>query len=101
MSCKTSITTSSGTFSFSEKVMSRCEAKKYCRDKDAILAPITTQEDKDAVKKMLDSDCSLWTQYSDSTTLDLMYIHVATSRSASLRMESSTTKIFTDHSMMM
>ena len=66
MSCKTSITTSSGTFSFSEKVMTKCEAKKYCRDKDAILAPITTQEDKDAVMKMLESDCSVWKQYTDS-----------------------------------
>ena len=57
MSCIKSITTSSGTFSFSEKEMTRCEAKKYCRDKGQILAPIMTQEDKDAVLEMLDPNC--------------------------------------------
>ena len=57
MSCIKSIKTSSGTFSFSEKEMTRCEAKKYCRERGQILAPITTTEDKEAVLKMLDPDC--------------------------------------------
>ena len=57
MSCLKNITTSSGTFSFSEIQMTRCEAKTYCRDRGQILAPIMTQEDKDAVLKMLDPNC--------------------------------------------
>ena len=57
MSCIKSITTSSGTFSISDEKMTRCEAKKYCRDKGQILAPITTQKDKDAVVKMINPYC--------------------------------------------
>ena len=65
MPCKKSVTTSSGTFTHSETEMTRCEAKKYCRDNGAILAPITTQEDKDAVLGMLDRDCG-WKSFYDS-----------------------------------
>ena len=63
MSCTKSITTSSGTFSYSDTTMTRCEAKKYCRDEGKILAPITTQEDKDAVMKLLDYKCSKFHMY--------------------------------------
>ena len=64
MSCPKSVTTSSGTFSFSEKQMTRCEAKKYCRERGQILAPITTQEDKDAVLTMFNDKC--FNHYSES-----------------------------------
>ena len=57
MSCPKSVTTSSGTFSYSERQMTRCEAKKYCRERGQILAPITTQEDKDAVLTMFNEKC--------------------------------------------
>ena len=57
MSCPKSVTTSSGTFSFSKERMTRCEAKKYCRERGQILAPITTQEDKDAVLSMFHHTC--------------------------------------------
>ena len=48
-----STTTSSGTFTVVNKEMTRCEAKKYCREKGQILAPVTNQEDKDAIMKLI------------------------------------------------
>ena len=57
MSCITNTTTSSGTFLFSKGHMTRCEAKKFCREKGGVLAPITTQEDKDAVLEMINPEC--------------------------------------------
>ena len=64
MSCPKKVTTSSGIFSFSERQMTRCEAKKYCRKRGQILAPITTQEDKDAVLTMFKDKC--FNNYSES-----------------------------------
>ena len=57
MDCGFSTTTSSGTFTAYNKKLTKCEAKKFCRDKGHILAPITTQEDKTAVLKLLDTRC--------------------------------------------
>ena len=57
MSCITNTTTSSGTFLFSKGHMTRCEAKKFCREKGGVLAPITTQKDKDAVLEMINPEC--------------------------------------------
>ena len=53
MACSMSTTTSSGTFTVVNKEMTRCEAKKYCREKGQILAPVTNQEDKDAILKLI------------------------------------------------
>ena len=57
MHCSNKVTTSSGTFTAYNDKMSRCEAKKFCQNKGHILAPITNQEDKDAVIKMLYPGC--------------------------------------------
>ena len=57
MKCGFSRTTSSGTFTVYHKKLTKCEAKKFCRDKGHILAPVTTQEDKDALLDLLDDEC--------------------------------------------
>lgn len=57
MPCSNKVTTSSGTFTAYNNEMTRCEAKKFCQKKGHILAPITSQVDKDAVLKMLDQNC--------------------------------------------
>ena len=59
MPCSFSTTTSSGTFTITNKEMTRCEAKKYCRERNQILAPITTQEDKDAILNLIDPSCQI------------------------------------------
>ena len=56
MACSMSTTTSSGTFTIIHDEMTRCEAKKYCRERGQILAPVTNQEDKDAILKLIDPE---------------------------------------------
>ena len=57
MPCTNTTTTASGTFTVYNKELTKCEAKRFCREKGHILAPITTQQDKDAVYKLLDPRC--------------------------------------------
>ena len=52
-SCTTQVTTQTGRFTFYFKKMSICEAKKFCAEKNEILAPITNRNDFDAVKKII------------------------------------------------
>ena len=59
MTCGYTTATSSGTFTVYNKELTKCEAKRFCRDKGHILAPITTQEDKNAVLKLLDPSCDI------------------------------------------
>ena len=54
--CKKKVTTSSGTFYAHNTKRYKCGAERYCKDRGQILAPITTQEDKDAITEMLE-DC--------------------------------------------
>ena len=50
-SCTTEVTTPTGRFTFYFQEMSYCEAKKFCAEKNEILAPITNQNDFDVLKK--------------------------------------------------
>ena len=52
-----SLSTSSGTFTVYHKKLTKCEAKKFCRDKGHILAPVTTKQDKDALLELLHPTC--------------------------------------------
>ena len=48
-SCSDSLTTSRGTYTFYESEMNKNDAAKFCEDKGQILAPITSQEEFDAM----------------------------------------------------
>ena len=50
-SCNTEVTTPTGKFTFHFQRMSYCEAKKFCAEKNEILAPITNRNDFDVLKK--------------------------------------------------
>ena len=52
-SCTTQVTTPSGRFTFHEQRMSICEAKKFCAEKNEILAPITNEEDSLAIARTI------------------------------------------------
>ena len=49
--CTTVVNTASGEFTFHSEVMSRCEAKKFCKKEGGILAPVTNREDLNALKE--------------------------------------------------
>ena len=59
MSCGYSIKTSSGTFTVYNQLLDKCAATKFCQRKGQILAPIVSQEDKDAITKLLNPDCKI------------------------------------------
>ena len=59
MSCEYSIKTSSGTFTVYNQLLDKCAATKFCQRKGQILAPIVSQEDKDAITKLLNPDCEI------------------------------------------
>ena len=52
MPCLKEITTPTGTFIAYNNAVGREEARKICNDNNSILAPIMTQQDKDAVLKL-------------------------------------------------
>ena len=54
-SCKNSITTSRGTYTFHEEEMTKAEAKQFCEDKGQILAPITSKAEFDKVHQYASS----------------------------------------------
>ena len=58
--CKTEVTTNSGTFTFYSESVPRCRAEILCAEKGAILAPLTNQEDIDAVRGILDWNCDFY-----------------------------------------
>ena len=49
--CTTVVNTASGEFTFHSEVMSRCEAKKFCKKQGGILAPVTNRQDLNALKE--------------------------------------------------
>ena len=59
MPCSNKVTTASGTFTAYNDLMTHCRAKKFCKEKGQILAPVTNQKDVDALKKMLDHSCPM------------------------------------------
>ena len=60
--CPTSVTTKSGTFTFHDQKVPRCEAEKICRSLGQVLAPITNWEDKKALQKIADQKCGMFKQ---------------------------------------
>ena len=52
-SCNTEVTTPTGKFTFHFQKLSMCQAKKFCAEKNEILAPITNKKDFDALKKAI------------------------------------------------
>ena len=59
MRCSLKTTTSSGTFTIVNTRLSRCEAKKYCKERNQILAPITNDVDKTAILDLIDPRCAI------------------------------------------
>ena len=57
MSCKSQVTTKSGTFTFHDQLLSYCKAKKFCASEGEILAPITNKENLEALKKVTRQSC--------------------------------------------
>ena len=57
MPCSNKVKTASGTFTAYNDVMSHCKAKSFCEKKSQILAPVTNQNDLDALVEMLDHSC--------------------------------------------
>jgi len=58
--CPTSITTKSGTFTFYEQKVLKCQAEQICRSKGQLLAPITNMEDRKAIQKLADQNCGIF-----------------------------------------
>ena len=58
--CKTSVTTTTGTFTFHNDGVPRCKAKLLCAQKGEILAPFTNQADVDAVYGLQNWDCDFY-----------------------------------------
>ena len=52
MPCHNSVKTATGKFTLYTEQVSRCEAKRKCRRKGKILAPITNREDLKAIKSL-------------------------------------------------
>ena len=59
MTCGYSTTTPSGTFTVYNQLLDKCSATKFCKKKGHILAPILTNEDKAAVRKLIDPLCDI------------------------------------------
>ena len=55
MSCKNSVTTKTGTFTFFHEKSTRCQAEKKCKNRGEILAPVTNKRD---AKKLMDLQLS-------------------------------------------
>jgi len=58
--CPTSITTNSGTFTFYEQRVEKCEAEHICKSKGQILAPITNLQDRVAIGKLSSQKCGIF-----------------------------------------
>lgn len=63
--CKNSATTETGTFTFYSEPVTRCEAKKRCKRRGQVLAPIKTMSDFNAIRNVMkannqDSDVCLF-----------------------------------------
>ena len=56
MSCQNSVTTKTGTFTFYEEVVSRCEAELRCMKKGELLAPITNTQDANKIVKLFNNN---------------------------------------------
>ena len=56
MSCKSSITTATGTFTAYPEIATKCEAEKFCKERGQILAPFTNDVDMRAVIKMFNDN---------------------------------------------
>ena len=61
--CPTSITTTSGTFTFYEQNVPKCEAEQICQSKGHILAPITNMEDRKAIEKIGGQECGIFREF--------------------------------------
>ena len=59
-SCPTSVTTKSGTFSFHTEEVPSCKAKKICASMGRILAPITNEEDRNAIHSITSQKCGIF-----------------------------------------
>ena len=60
MACKTQVTTSSGTFTFHDQAVKRCEAKKMCSGAGEILAPVENKEDLSALLQLTEQKCGMF-----------------------------------------
>ena len=58
--CPTSITTNSGTYTFYDQRVEKCEAEEICQSKGQILAPITNMEDRKAIEKLGSQRCGIF-----------------------------------------
>ena len=58
--CKTEVTTKSGRFTFYNESVPRCQAKLKCLERGEILAPITNQEDLDAIRGIMNWECEFY-----------------------------------------
>ena len=54
VNCVKKVTTSSGTFTFFDEEVQKCEARKKCEEKGQILAPILNAEDATALQAVCD-----------------------------------------------
>ena len=56
MSCKKSLRTRSGTFTFFDEPATKCVAEKKCLQRGEILAPVTNRHDVKKIKKFIESN---------------------------------------------
>ena len=74
MTCLNSVTTSTGKFTLYADRVTRCQAKKRCKEKGQILAPIKNKSDLNAIKKLQKNNDSAKCVYSFNYQLRMYHI---------------------------
>ena len=61
--CTTQVTTSTGVFTFHDELVLKGEARRKCKEKGELLAPVTNYEDSQALLKAFDPDNCAFHRY--------------------------------------